>query len=216
MTDALRVLIVDDSRDDGELIVRALRQGGFLPVCARVETAEALAAALAQPAGWDVITCDSGVPRLDTARVVAAVQLTMPTVPIVLVSGRYRQELGEELSGGFASAFVSKDQLGELPATIRELLQKHSDTSTPPRGAVHQSVPQEEERKHRLRTNQGLLTDPEFEALAVGYFREPRLQDLPGAVQVDRLLSDHGVELAQQDWARAVAQRALTKVILGS
>jgi len=216
MTDALRVLIVDDSRDDAELMVRALRQDGFLPVYARVETAEALAAALAHPAGWDVITCDSGVPRLDTAQVLAAVQLALPRVPVVLVSGRFRHELAHDLSDGLARAFVSKDHLDELPSTIKELLQRHSHTSNPPRVAVQDRFAQQAERTHRLRTNQGRLTDPEFEAVAVGYFHDPRLHDLPGPTQVDLLLTDHGIMLGQQDWARAVAQRALTKVILAS
>jgi hypothetical protein len=69
---------------------------------------------------------------------------------------------------------------------------------------------------HTIRTSHGQFSDPEFEAIALRYFRDPRLHDLPGPTQVDLLLNEHGVTIAYLDWARAVAQRALTKVILAS
>jgi hypothetical protein len=68
----------------------------------------------------------------------------------------------------------------------------------------------------RIRTAQGQFTDPEFESIAVRYFADPLLRNLPGPTQVERLMNDAGVTAAQQDWARAVAQRALTKVLLST
>jgi hypothetical protein len=68
----------------------------------------------------------------------------------------------------------------------------------------------------QIRTTHGHFTDAEFEALATRYFRSPPLRTLPGPIQVDRLLSEHGVMAVHEDWARAVAQRALTKVILAT
>jgi hypothetical protein len=68
----------------------------------------------------------------------------------------------------------------------------------------------------RIRTVKGQFTDPEFEAIATRYFCDPRLRHLPARVQVDRLISDKGVVAVQQDWARAVARRALTKVVLAT
>ena len=50
----IRVLIVEDSATDAELMLRALRQAGFEPVHDRVETAAAMRAALAGQA-WDVV-----------------------------------------------------------------------------------------------------------------------------------------------------------------
>jgi CheY-like chemotaxis protein len=116
------MLIVDDCPDDAELMIRALQRGGFAPEWMRVETAEALCEALDAPAGWDVITCDSGLPRLDTAHTRALVRAQAPTVPIVLLSGRHVVELQQKLEPEIAAAFVSKDQLDQLPSTIRALL----------------------------------------------------------------------------------------------
>ena len=65
-------------------------------------------------------------------------------------------------------------------------------------------------------TSHGPLTDPEFEAMARGFFRDPHLRELPAAAQVDRFLAGYRVPAAHRDWARAVSQRALIKVLLTS
>jgi CheY-like chemotaxis protein len=117
----LRVLIVDDCPDDAELAIRALQRGAFAPDWLRVETPEALCEALCAPAGWDVIACDSGLPRLDTAHIRALVHAIAPAVPIVLLSGRTAAELQPKLDANIA-AFVSKDQLDQLPAMVRAIL----------------------------------------------------------------------------------------------
>jgi CheY-like chemotaxis protein len=59
----LRVLIVEDSADDAELVLRKLRRGGFEPSLERVETAEDFAAALQRE--WDVILSDFSMPRFN-------------------------------------------------------------------------------------------------------------------------------------------------------
>ncbi len=65
-------------------------------------------------------------------------------------------------------------------------------------------------------TSQGRLTDPEFEAAARSFFRDPDLRELPASAQVDRFLTRYEVPAAHHDWARAVSQRALIKVLLAS
>jgi len=69
---------------------------------------------------------------------------------------------------------------------------------------------------HRIDTRYGCLTDPEFEAVACRFFRDPHLRELPAAAQVDRFLARYQVPAAHHDWARAVSQRALIKVLLRS
>jgi CheY-like chemotaxis protein len=57
MKTPLRVLLVEDSEDDMWLILRELRRGGYEPIHERVETAEALGAALGQQP-WDAVIAD--------------------------------------------------------------------------------------------------------------------------------------------------------------
>lgn len=57
MTTPLRVLIVEDSVTDTELLLRQLRHADYDPVWERVETAETTSAALdCQP--WDIVIAD--------------------------------------------------------------------------------------------------------------------------------------------------------------
>ena len=61
MSKPLRVLIVEDSKDDEVLLLRELRRGGFDPAFERVDTAETMSAALdATP--WQAIICDHDLP----------------------------------------------------------------------------------------------------------------------------------------------------------
>jgi two-component system sensor histidine kinase UhpB len=57
----LRVLLVEDSADDAALLVRQLRLGGFDPAHERVDTAEAMSAAL-DAQSWDAIIADHALP----------------------------------------------------------------------------------------------------------------------------------------------------------
>ena len=119
----LRILIIDDSDDDAQLIVRALRTARIAVEPVRVDTYRALLAALADARGWDVVVCDHQMPGLDAARVLSLARSSMPTVPIVLVCGHYPMDLWHELGSGLATRFVCKNQLTDLPGTIREVLQ---------------------------------------------------------------------------------------------
>jgi CheY-like chemotaxis protein len=57
----LRVLIVDDSDSDAQLLVWELRRAVYHLSCERVETAEAMGAALARQQ-WDVVISDYTMP----------------------------------------------------------------------------------------------------------------------------------------------------------
>src|SRR5439155_15318972 len=69
----LRVLFVEDSAADAELMVRALRAGGFDPVPERVETVPELLAAL-ERGPWDVVLSDYYLPALEAPAALALVR----------------------------------------------------------------------------------------------------------------------------------------------
>jgi CheY-like chemotaxis protein len=66
MTDALRVLVVEDSATDAKLIVQALRASGRQVEFQRVEDAESTRAAL-EGASWDVVISDWSMPKFTAA-----------------------------------------------------------------------------------------------------------------------------------------------------
>jgi signal transduction histidine kinase len=117
----LRVLIVEDSEDDALLVIRALRRGGYAPEVLRVETDEALRAALADR--WDVVISDYVLPRFDGMAALRVVrEKAGPELPFVLVSGTIGEERAVEALKSGAGDFVTKQNLMRLvPAIEREI-----------------------------------------------------------------------------------------------
>jgi PAS domain-containing protein len=62
MNQPLRVLMVEDSKDDATLLLRALRRGGYEVVYEVVDTPAAMRAALERQ-DWDAITSDHAMPH---------------------------------------------------------------------------------------------------------------------------------------------------------
>lgn len=115
----LNVLLVDDSVDDAELIARSLRRVGCHFTCRRVDTREALERALAEPTRWDVIVCEAmAAPRPTLASTLRRLHQCRRDVPVVIASGWPEGMIYAEIDPALTSAFVSKDRLEDLPATV--------------------------------------------------------------------------------------------------
>ena len=115
----LRVLIVEDSESDAELMLRALRQGGFEIVQERVQTADAMRAALARHP-WDVVLSDYSLPHFDAPAALAVVRATAPDVPFIVVSGSVGEDTAVAVMQAGAADYIMKDRLQRLaPAVTR-------------------------------------------------------------------------------------------------
>jgi two-component system cell cycle sensor histidine kinase/response regulator CckA len=121
MEESLHVLLVEDSEQDAFLINRALRQGGFDPIVERVETPDAMRAALARQA-WDVVISDYKLPRFSGTAALQLLQDSGADLPFILVSGTIGEEIAVAAMKAGAHDYVMKDNLARLaPAVEREL-----------------------------------------------------------------------------------------------
>jgi signal transduction histidine kinase len=114
---SLRVLLVEDSPDDAELVLAQLRRHGFEPDFARVDNAAELRAALRARA-WDVVLCDYAMPSFDALRALAVVKSEPVDVPFIIVSGTMGEEVAVKAMKAGAHDFFSKDKITRLPAAI--------------------------------------------------------------------------------------------------
>jgi two-component system, cell cycle sensor histidine kinase and response regulator CckA len=115
----LRVLIVEDSETDTELMLRALKAGGFEPVHERVESAEAMRAAL-QRETWDIVLSDYFLPTFDAPSALALLQELQQDVPFLVVSGSVGEDSAVAAMKAGAHDYVMKDRLQRLaPAVSR-------------------------------------------------------------------------------------------------
>jgi CheY-like chemotaxis protein len=123
MPKLLRVLIIDDSDDDAELILRALRRAGYRPSFLRVATAGTLTTALGEKEWeWDLITCDYAMPGFSGLAAVPIVRALAPRTPIIAVSGHLEEARAIEVLRAGVEAFVSKDQLDDFGRVVAEVL----------------------------------------------------------------------------------------------
>ncbi|MBI4557548.1 MAG: PAS domain S-box protein [Candidatus Hydrogenedentes bacterium] len=117
----IRVLLVEDSDDDAELILRELQRGGFEIEFQRVETALAMRAALAG-AEWDLVLSDYRMPDFSGSGSLQLLKESGYDIPFILVSGTIGEEAAVAALKAGAADFVLKDRLARLiPAIEREL-----------------------------------------------------------------------------------------------
>jgi signal transduction histidine kinase/FixJ family two-component response regulator len=121
MRTPLRVLLVEDSVDDADLLLRELRGGGYQPVCERVETAAAMAQALTQQ-GWDVVISDYRLPHFSGPAALELLQRHGFDLPFIIVSGAIGENLAVAAMKAGAHDYIMKNNLSRLaPAVTREL-----------------------------------------------------------------------------------------------
>ncbi len=121
MNHLLHVLIVEDSEDDSLLLVRQLKQAGYEPVCERVDTPQAMSAAL-ERRSWDLVISDYAMPRFSGLDALALLRATKLGLPFILVSGTIGEETAVAAMKAGAHDYIMKSNLARLaPAVEREL-----------------------------------------------------------------------------------------------
>jgi signal transduction histidine kinase len=117
----LRALLVEDSPLDAELLARALDRGGFELNWARVDTRDAMEAAL-QKQPWDVILCDHAMPLFSAPDALELLKQHDADVPFIIVSGYIEEQTAVAAMNAGAHDYIMKDRLARLvPAVEREL-----------------------------------------------------------------------------------------------
>src|SRR5580765_5094855 len=117
----LQVLIIEDSENDATLLEIELQRGGYNPVCHRVETGEAMSAALDQQA-WDLVIADYVMPHFNGLAALALVKERGLDLPFIIVSGHITEATAVGAMKAGAHDYVMKDNLTRLgPAVDREL-----------------------------------------------------------------------------------------------
>lgn len=121
----LRILIVEDSEADAELLLLALRRGGYEPDYLRVETRETLNEALSNET-WDIIVSDYAMPRFNGMEALKLTKEKGLDIPFIILSGSIGEEIAVEAMRAGAHDYLMKDNIARLlPAIDRELREMH-------------------------------------------------------------------------------------------
>lgn len=117
-----QVLQVEDCAIDAALNLRQLQRNGLEVHSDRVETAAQMRSALERKP-WDFIICDYRLPGFDVLSALALYNEAALDIPFIVVSGRIGETQAVKLIKAGAHDCVMKDNLAQLPATVRRELQ---------------------------------------------------------------------------------------------
>lgn len=119
----LRVLLVEDSLDDADLITRILKRSnnGHKIEVKRVDNMRDILAAF-NTETWDLVICDYILPGFDATRVIQVLEDNDLDIPFILISGAISEKLAHEAMAMGAHEYVSKENIGRLMPVIRREL----------------------------------------------------------------------------------------------
>jgi two-component sensor histidine kinase len=117
----LRILLLEDSVLDAELVTEALASAHLSVSIERVDTAADFTRAV-QDQRWDIVLADYRLPAFDGLSALEIVQACAPGTPFVFVSGALGEEVAVEALKRGATDYVLKESLDRLPGTVLRAL----------------------------------------------------------------------------------------------
>lgn len=117
----IRLLVVEDSPDDYELLLYHLRASPFEVQARRVEERAGMTAAL-DAGPWDLVISDHNLPRFGSGPALALLREKSPDTPFVIVSGMIGEEAAVEAMRAGADDYVMKSNMGRLVPAIHRCL----------------------------------------------------------------------------------------------
>ena len=118
-----RLLMVEDSADDAELLLYALRDAPFKFTSVRVETEAEYDAALAK-ALPDVVLCDYNLPRFSSERALKILTERGLDVPFIVISHHIGEDAAVAAMQEGASDYLLKSRLGRLSTAIAASIER--------------------------------------------------------------------------------------------
>lgn len=152
----LRLLVVEDSVDDFDLLMRVLRKAGIEPQATRVESETGLREALSDGL-WDAAVVDHVIPGYGGPQALQLLRALAPDLAVVVVSGKVDEEvIAADLRLG-ADDYVLKSGLSRLVPAIEQA--RHVAAARRDRRRAEEALRASEARYRRVveGTSEGLL-----------------------------------------------------------
>lgn len=160
---SLRLLVVEDSELDYELLLRALRRQGFEPRARRVEDGPGLAEALAD-GPWDAIVSDHHLPRFSSTDALAQVRAAGIDLPFLIVSGQIGEDTAVAALQAGADDYLVKGRLARLGPALRNAIA--AAAARRERGAAQHALAESERRLRELTDHLQQAVEAERAAIA--------------------------------------------------
>ncbi|HVY08440.1 MAG TPA: GGDEF domain-containing response regulator [Burkholderiales bacterium] len=117
----MRLLIVDDSPEDVDLLKLEFEREGYRPVSRRVDTESELREAL-HTAEWDMVIADDSMPRLNSLQALSVLKKSGRDIPFIIYSGTMSHRSAALAMREGVHDYVGKGDIARLiPSVEREL-----------------------------------------------------------------------------------------------
>ena len=124
MKTPIRILHLEDSPRDAELIRDKLEADGLIVDVQWADTREKFETALAGGVAFDLILCDYNLPGFDGGSALVRAREQQPAVPVIMISGSLNEEQAVQCLHRGATDYLLKQQLERLPSAVRRALQE--------------------------------------------------------------------------------------------
>jgi diguanylate cyclase (GGDEF)-like protein len=122
MSKLLRVLIVEDSEDDAELLALELERSGYQIIHQRVDTKADMKTALNTTQPWDIVLADYSMPQFSAIAALNMLKKLELDLPFIIISGKIGEDTAVAAMKAGAHDYLVKGKLARLiPAVEREL-----------------------------------------------------------------------------------------------
>jgi len=150
MSRTLRILHLEDSQNDAELVQAKLVAEGIPCEVIRVETQAAFASALDQ-GGFDLIISDLTLPSFDGLSALVLAQTKSSSIPFIFFSGTMGEDEAVKSLKEGATDYVLKERPSRLVSAIRRAMQEAQERAE--RKHAEEKLRQSEEQHRRITEN---------------------------------------------------------------
>ena len=123
MSMPIRVLMIEDSKDDAALIMHELKRNGYEVMSERVDTQKTMEDALDRQE-WDVIIADYSIPQFDTMKAFKLIQERNGDLPFILVSGVIGEDVAVEAMKLGVHDYIMKANMARLGHAVERALRE--------------------------------------------------------------------------------------------
>ena len=155
MSAKLKLVMVEDSTSDAELVTRCLAKAGLNFIIYRVQTESEFVAALGEHRP-DLILSDFSLPQFSGLRALELARANSPETPFIYVSGTIGEERAIDALRRGAIDYVLKGNLSRLPSAVERALRESALKAEQRRSEQHRS--DQEIRLQRLTRTYRMLS----------------------------------------------------------
>jgi len=119
----IKILIAEDSEDDALLLISRIKKDGFDPVYKRVDSLEAMRAALDKKE-WNLVLSDYDMHDFSGLDALNLLRQKNSEIPFIIISGTVGEDVAVKTMRKGANDYLMKDNLARLVPSIKRELQE--------------------------------------------------------------------------------------------